>query len=236
MSSIPDRKSVAAPRLVEMNVVKPKPPPAPPPVVEPPPEPPKPEPEVRPKLVKKKTVEKIIADEPAPPPKPEPEKPKPPPAGFSIDMSSTVVGGGVAVPAVEGGGNMFANPNDKTLPPGPKQTERPPPEQGKGRGTAPAGAYQVTKMPEFLGSERDRTPPYPESAKQREVEGQVLLKVYVGVSGRVEDVKLVRRLDPSCDDVAVKWAKEKFRFKPAMAGDEPVGMWIDVPVTFVIER
>ena len=66
--------------------------------------------------------------------------------------------------------------------------------------------------------------------------GQVLLKVYVGTSGKVEEVRLMKKLDPACDEVAVKWAKEKFRFKPAMAGDQPVGMWIDVPVTFVIDR
>jgi TonB family protein len=152
-------------------------------------------------------------------------------------MSNTTAEGSVAVPAVEGGGNMFADPNDKNKRPGQKTSVRPPePETGRGQGTAPAGSYQVTSDPEFLGSEHDRTPPYPEEAKAREVEGQVLLNVYVGMSGRVEDVRFVRRLEPSCDKIAVEWAKKHWRFKPAMAGEKAIGMWITVPVTFILDR
>lgn len=239
MSALPEKKSAAATKLVEMKVRPP--PPKPPPEPEKPAEvvkkeePPPPPPEVKPQVVKKKTVEKVVADEP----KPAEQKPKIPPQGFSVDMSNTVAkGDGVAVPAIDGGGNMFADPKDKSAPPGQK-TSTPQPQQqadGKGKGTAPAGAYQVTSMPEWLSNEEDRTPPYPPDAKEREVEGQVILKVYVGTEGRVTQVRIVKKLDPSCDEVAIKWAKEKFRFKPAMLGDEAVGMWIDVPVTFVIDR
>ncbi|MEQ9496158.1 MAG: energy transducer TonB [Deltaproteobacteria bacterium] len=54
-----------------------------------------------------------------------------------------------------------------------------------------------------------------------------------------------RRRAPACADAeprrrctaaAVRWAKEKWRFTPAKAGDQPVGMWITVPVTFVLDR
>src|SRR5262245_61080773 len=99
MSTLPDSKSLASTRVVELEVRKPPPPPPPPPEpekVEPPPPPPPPT--VKPKLVKKLTVEKVIPDEPKPPP--EPVKPKMPPQGFSVDMSSTVNAGGVAVPAI----------------------------------------------------------------------------------------------------------------------------------------
>jgi protein TonB len=235
MSALPEKKSAAATKLVEMKV-RPRPPP---PVVEEKAEPKKeepiPPPEVKPQLVKKKTVEKSVPDEPKPV-EPQP-KPKVPPQGFSVDMSNTVAGGnGVAVPAIDGGGNMFADPKDKTLAPGQKTSQPQPKPEGQGKGTVPAGSYQVTSMPEWLSNEDDRTPPYPPDAKEREVEGQVLLKVYVGTEGRVTQVRITKKLDPSCDEVAVKWAKEKFRFKPAMLGDQPVGMWIDVPVTFVIDR
>jgi periplasmic protein TonB len=237
MSVLADRAILAAPSTVEMRVV-PKPPP---PIVEEKVEEIKkeeviPPPTVKPKLVKKPTVEKSIPDEPKPAEQPI-EKPKIPPQGFSVDMSNTVnSGNGVAVQAVEGGGNMFANPNDKALPPGKKTNERPPEQGGSGKGTAPADSYQITRMPEWLGKEKDRTPPYPPEARDREIEGQVLLKVYVNAEGRVAQVRIIQKLYPSCDEVAEKWAKEKFRFKPAMLGDQPVGMWIDVPVTFVIDR
>jgi protein TonB len=179
-------------------------------------------------------VQKVVPDEPKP--APEPEKPPPPPAGFSLDMSNTSEKGSIAVPAIDGGGNMFANPNDRTIAPGKKTTEAPPAPPSHGRGTAPPGSYQITQPPEFVGSERERTPPYPDSAKEREIQGQVLLKVLVDVNGRVEQVKVLQHLERSCDEIAVKWAREHWRFKPAMAGDEAVPMWIPVPVTFVLER
>lgn len=239
MSMLPDRATLAAQKIVEMKVLPKPPPPAPvvPPVVEEKKPEVIPPPEVKPKLVKKPTVVKSVPDEPKPAEQPPPsEKPKIPPQGFSVDMSNTVNAGGVAVPAVDGGGNMFANPNDKALQPGKKTSERPAEVGGQGKGTAPAGAYQITKMPEFLGSEKERTPPYPPDARDREIEGQVLLKLYINTEGRVAQVRIIQKLDPSCDEIAVRWAKEKFRFKPAMLGDEAVGMWIDVPVTFVIDR
>lgn len=80
------------------------------------------------------------------------------------------------------------------------------------------------------------TPPYPPSAKARGLEGQVLLKVFVSGEGRVTRVRLIRGLDPSCDEVAMRFAEERMRFRPALAGDKPIGVWIDVPITFVIER
>jgi protein TonB len=232
MNALPPRVSVAATHIVEMQVRKVEPPPPPPP----PPEEVKkepPPPEVRPKLVKKKTVEKVVADEPKP--APEPVKPPPPPMGFSVDMSNTSATGNIAVPAIDGGGNMFADPNNRTLEPGKKTTEAPPKPQTHGRG-AQEGSYQITQPPEFIGSEQERTPPYPDSAKEREIQGQVLLNVYVGTSGRVEQVKVLQHLEKSCDEIAVKWAREHWRFKPAMAGEEPVAMWIPVPVTFVLEH
>lgn len=236
MSFLADRATLAAPKIVELTVLKKEPPPPPVKIEEKPVEEKIPEPTVKPRLVKKATVEKSIPDEAKPPEQPI-EKPKIPPMGFSVDMSATVnAGAGIAVPAVDHGGNMFANPNDRTLKPGEKTPQRPVDVGGHGLGTVPTDTYQVTRMPEFIGSERERTPPYPEDAREREIEGQVLLKVYVNTEGKVAQVRVMRKLDPSCDEVAVKWAKEKFRFKPAMLGEQPVGMWIDVPVTFVIDR
>ena len=129
---------------------------------------------------------------------------------------------------------MFADPNDRTLAPG-KKTTSPAPTPGRGKDGSP-GTYQITAEPAFMSSEAERTPPYPEEAKAAEVEGQVLLRVYVGTSGRVERVRILRRLGSGCDEIAVKWAKKKWRFTPAQAGEEAVGMWITVPVRFVLER
>jgi protein TonB len=222
-------------KIIEIAVTKvappPPPPPPPPPEPEPPP-PPKPPSTVVPKKVKQITQPKPENNEP--PPAPQPTPPPPPPQGFSVDMSNVAATGAVAVPAIEGGGNMFAKP-DQQLPPGQKTTTAPPPPVGRGTG-GPASELQVTEMPKFDGNEEDRTPPYPREAKALEVEGTVVLRIYVAETGRVTDVKVLKRLGSGCDEIAVKWAKEKWRFSPAKQGTRPVGVWITVPVRFELDR
>ncbi len=206
------------PQTVKMRVYEPPPPPPPPP-----PEAPKPPEPPPPKL-----------EAPKPSAEPPPPKPAPPPMGFSVDMSSTVVGGGVAVTAVEGGGNMFADPNDKTLKPGQKTGERPPPPDGDGTGTGRGDVVET--MPKFLTSGDDRVPPYPDEAREAGIEGRVLLRVYVGASGSVEQVKVLKGLGYGCDEAAVGFARKKWRFEPATRGGRPIAKWITVPVIFELER
>ena len=222
-------------QVVQMKVV-PKPPP-PPPKVEP--EPPKPKP--KPKKRKKKAVrapirkdETVKPEAPKPSAEPPPKPSAPPPMGFSVDMSSTVVGGGVAVVAMDGGGNMFANPNERDLAPGKKTNVRPPPASGDGKG--PGRGDPVTLPPRFLTSEADRTPPYPKEAREAGIEGRVILRAYIGTDGRVQKIRVTKRLGLGCDEVAVRYARQRWRFEPATVGGAPIGMWITVPVTFVLER
>lgn len=231
------------PQTVKMRVYEPPPPPPPPPEAPKPPEPPPPEPEApkpapkpKPKAerapVRKDPTQKVEA--PKPSAEPPPPRPAPPPMGFSVDMSSTVVGGGVAVTAVEGGGNMFADPNDKTLKPGQKTGERPPPPDGDGTGTGRGDVVET--MPKFLTSGDDRVPPYPDEAREAGIEGRVLLRVYVGASGTVEQVKVLKGLGYGCDEAAVGFARKKWRFEPATRGGRPIAKWITVPVIFELER
>lgn len=232
-----------ASKRVKITVVEPPPkkpePPPPPKVVEDKPKPPPPKKKVvrkRKKVVrapvrKDKTVPK---SEPKPAETPPPAKPKPPPMGFSVSMESTVVGGGVAVTAVEGGGNMFADPRDTSIRPGKKTSQRPPPASGKGKG--PGRGDIVITPPRFLTPGSKRSPKYPEQARQAGIEGQVVLRVYVGASGRVERVRVIKKLGYGCEDAAVAHAKSAWRFTPATEGGRVVGMWIPVPVTFVLDR
>jgi periplasmic protein TonB len=215
--------------IVEMRVQRKKrelPPPPPPP----PKEEVIPPPEVVPKKVPVRTAKEIVKDTPPP----AAEKP-PPKFAFSVDMSNVAEGGAVEVPVVDGGGNMFADPEkDAALPLG-KATQPTPPPSGRGV-DGPTDGYQITDEPKFVTPESDRAPPYPEAAKAQELEGTVLLRVYVGEDGRVKDVKVLSRLGAGCTEAAVAWAKTKWMFEPARAGTEAVGMWISVPVRFVLER
>lgn len=218
--------------VVAMTVKRPPPPPPPPPPA--PVEETIPEPTVTPKRVPKRRAKTITKSAPPPPPPNAP--PPPPPSGFSVDMSSTVVASkGPAVRAVEGGGNAFADPNDRSLEAGEKRTRPPPPPSGSGTG-GPDDAYEITEEPRFLTPEDERTPPYPEEAKAAQISGRVMLRVYIDESGRVARIKVLSGLGGGCTATAVRWAKAKWRFAPAKAGDQAVGMWITVPVTFILDR
>lgn len=226
----PKRTGTVVSMTVEQTVREPPPPPPPPKEEVIPP------PNVVPKRVKRRTAKNIVKDAPPPAAPPPPTAAPPPPRfAFSVDMSSTVQGGDVAVPTVEGGGNMFADPaRDAALPKG-KGTKPAPPPTGSGK-DGPPDAYQITEEPRFLTPDTERAPPYPEEAKAKELQGNVLLRVYVNEQGRVSRVKVLERLGGGCTEAAVRWAKSKWRFSPAKAGEEPVGMWITVPVRFVLER
>ena len=240
------RERIKKPKKVRMKIVntpvkkvKKAPPVIKKPVVEKPK--PKPKPKAKTAKVKKKkprvAVRKNKAqpkEAPAPSKEAPPPKPQPPPMGFSVDMSSTVMGGGVAARAIDGGGNMFADPTDDTLAPGKKTKERVAPADGDGKGTG-RGELQ-DRPPEFVTSELNRVPPYPDEARKNDIEGRVMLRVYVGASGRVEKVRVIKGIGYGCDESAVRHAKKNWRFKPAIQAGSVVGMWIPVPVTFVLDR
>lgn len=231
--SIPARRAPPPKKKVEIVVVEKKKPPEPEVTPEPSPEPPPPPPP--PKAVPKPVPKK--ADTPPPsrePPPPPDAPPPPPPQGFSLDMEATVTAGdGPAVRAVEGGGNMFADPKAGGDP-GKKTAERPPAPQG--RGTNPLAQGEGLVEPKVLTPERDREPPYTEEAKEREIEGELLLRVTVDEAGRVAEVKVIKGLGYGLDEAAVKHVKAKFRFEPARLNGTPISRQITIPITYELER
>ena len=195
----------------------------------PPPEAPKEAPRVKPVLVKKLT-------RPPPPPSQEPVRepppPPPPPAGFSLDSKEVAPASqsGVAVPAVEGGGNLFADPQRKDLPAGPK-TATPPPVPPPPQKAVPI--YEVTRRPELL-SETEMTGFYTEEAKELGIEGSVLIELEVRADGTVANPRVVRGLGHGLDQNAVRAARS-LRFRPAYRCAEAVPVWITVPFAFRLE-
>jgi periplasmic protein TonB len=237
------RKRVSKPKKIRMKIVNTKPKKAKPIAPVKLAEKPKPKPKPKPKTAKVKKKKPRVpvrkdkkqpAEAPAPSKEAPPPKPTPPPMGFSVDMSSTVIGGGVAARAIAGGGNMFADPTDGSLAPGKKTNERVAPADGDGKGSG-RGELQ-DRPPEFITSEFDRVPPYPAEARKNDIEGRVMLRVYVGASGRVEKVRVIKGIGYGCDKSAVRHAKKYWRFRPAIQEGSAVGMWIPVPVTFVLDR
>ncbi len=232
-SSLPAKRTVEKKKPTEITVVKkvpPPPPPPPPPPSEPPKPTPPPEPVKRPPPPKN-TPAPPPSDEPPPPP---PPVPPPPPQAFSLDMEATVTAGdGPAVKAVEGGGNMFADPT-KGGEPGKKVTERTPPQSG--RGTDPTARGEGMVEPRQITPERDLRPDYTEEAREREIEGQMLLRIWVDETGRITDVKVIKGLGYGLDELAVRHIKAKWKFEAARLNGVPVARAIPVPINYSLER
>jgi len=73
-------------------------------------------------------------------------------------------------------------------------------------------------------------PVYPEMARQANVDGTVMVQALVGKDGKVHDVRVVKSiplLDQSALDAVKQWI-----FKPALANNKPVAVWVGVPVRF----
>lgn len=106
--------------------------------------------------------------------------------------------------------------------PSPRRDDRPP-------GALPEfGEYvYVEELPEAI----TKVPPrYPDAARERKVDGTVLVQVLVGRDGRIKDTKIVKSI-PELDDAAVV-AVRQWIFKPAMSKGEPVAVWVAVPIKF----
>lgn len=82
-------------------------------------------------------------------------------------------------------------------------------------------------------SPRNRViPVYPERAKQRDLEGNVLVSVLVGVDGQVKSVKILEANPPGVFDEAVATAVRQWTFGPATYRGNPVESWVNIPFPF----
>ena len=83
----------------------------------------------------------------------------------------------------------------------------------------PQGGYQVR-------------PSYPSTARRLGIQGTALLKVHVLIDGRVGDVVVQESAGHPDLDQAAGDAVRRWRFEPARRGNEPVAMWVLLPVEF----
>jgi protein TonB len=95
--------------------------------------------------------------------------------------------------------------------------------------------------PIFKASKRDPRyakafqPEYPSGLLVKEIEGDAVLKVLVGIDGRVREAVVVRASHPDFGKAAVKQALKSWRFIPATRGGQPVEDWQTLPIRFNID-
>jgi protein TonB len=74
-------------------------------------------------------------------------------------------------------------------------------------------------------------PSYPEAARKARMEGVVILEAIITASGSVEEVKVLKSVNPLLDASAVR-AVQAWRYKPATLNGRAVRVYLTVTVTF----
>ncbi len=187
------------PKAMEFEVFETPPPPSP--------KTPEPEKEIQPRI--RTPREKLL---PPPPNDAAPAEPtKPVPLVTGISMSSTTQAGQFAVPV----GNTTY---------GKTGTARDPSEAKPYAAADYALPGDADQEPEVIGSEIKV--PYPEAARQAQVQGTVRLKVSIDAAGSVTGVVAIGGPGYGLREAAIG-ALQRFRFRPAMKRGQPI------PYTFI---
>lgn len=99
----------------------------------------------------------------------------------------------------------------------------------------------VEEMPMFPGGDvalldfiKNNTK-YPENAKKNGIQGRVIVRFCVMSTGGVNQISVLRGVDPELDAEAIRVVSLLSNFKPGKQGGKPVNVWYMVPITFAIE-
>ena len=96
----------------------------------------------------------------------------------------------------------------------------------------PTEEYIVTKMPRLL---KEARVPYPAEAKKKNIQGSVLLELYIDAQGKVREAKVIQSPDLSLEKAALE-AATRLEFTPAKVGDVAVPVRIRVPYRFELDK
>lgn len=100
----------------------------------------------------------------------------------------------------------------------------------------------VEVMPKFAGGDTElmrylsSNIKYPTIAVENGIEGRVVLKFVVRKNGNIEDVNVVRSLDPSCDKEAMRVVKSMPKWIPGMQNGQAVDVYFTLPVLFRLQK
>ncbi|MDO9579198.1 MAG: energy transducer TonB [Bacteroidales bacterium] len=99
----------------------------------------------------------------------------------------------------------------------------------------------VEEMPMFPGGDSEllkfimEHTNYPEVAKENNIQGRVIIRFCVTSKGGVNQVSVLKGVDPELDAEAVRVVNTLPAFKPGKQGGKPVPVWYMVPITFTLK-
>ena len=101
--------------------------------------------------------------------------------------------------------------------------------------------YVVEEMPMFPGGDAaiqkyiGDNVIYPEVAKENNIQGRVIVKFCVTPTGGVDQVSVLKGVDPELDVEVVRVVKTLPKFKPEKQGGKPVPVWYTIPINFQLK-
>jgi len=99
----------------------------------------------------------------------------------------------------------------------------------------------VEQMPEFPGGTKallrwiSKNLKYPDIAAENGITGTVVVNFVVDTDGGISHVKILRGIDPSCDEEAVRVVKTLPKWKAGKQGGKAVRVYFTLPIKFVLQ-
>jgi len=115
-----------------------------------------------------------------------------------------------------------------------------PNEEVQDESTVQEPFLNVQEMPEFQGGEAhmykyiSEHTRYPMIAYENNIQGKVFVRFCVTAQGTVEQVSILKGVDPDLDAEAMRVVKTFPPFRPGRQDGRPVPVWYIVPITFQI--
>lgn len=100
----------------------------------------------------------------------------------------------------------------------------------------------VEQMPSFPGGQEEMMKwissnlSYPVDAQERGVTGRVVIRFVVTKTGSVEDIQVLRGIDPSCDREATRVVKAMPKWNPGRQNGEAVAVYFNLPILFRLKQ
>ena len=99
----------------------------------------------------------------------------------------------------------------------------------------------VEELPQYPGGDGEllkfiaENTQYPDSAKAHGIQGRVIVRFAIEPDGNVDNISVIKGVDPLLDTEAVRVVRLLKGWKPGMQEGKPVAVWYMVPITFTLK-
>jgi protein TonB len=202
------------------------------------------EPEKKAEEPEKQEQEKVAVMEPKPQPRPQPEirkkvekeEPKEPesekksPPSFGLNLSSSTTAAPGTGIAIKEGDTLTANPSV----PETEKTKKRTSASGDDEEDVNITSEKLASVKTMPRVKTNVHVEYPVEIKSLEIQGRVVLQLWIDEQGRVIKAKVIKKLHPKLDELALEAAK-KIIFEPATIDGKPVTVKIPYSFVFVLD-